>query len=75
MSAHETPFADADLDAAVEGALRLGKPVVTANKALLAAQKQVERQEIETFRSTSKAAKSSPNATIGDAIKAKLQAS
>jgi small subunit ribosomal protein S1 len=40
-----------------------------------AAQKQVERQEIETFRSTSKAAKSSPNATIGDAIKAKLQAS
>ncbi len=40
-----------------------------------AAQKQQERQEIETFRSTSKAAKSSPNATIGDAIKAKLQAS
>ncbi len=40
-----------------------------------AAQKQQERQEIETFRSTSKAAKSSPTATIGDAIKAKLQAS
>jgi small subunit ribosomal protein S1 len=40
-----------------------------------AAQKQAERQEIDTFRSTSKAAKSSPNATIGDAIKAKLQAS
>ncbi|MGH7837904.1 MAG: hypothetical protein ACREQC_08785, partial [Candidatus Binataceae bacterium] len=36
-----------------------------------AAQKQTERQEIETFRST----KSSPNATIGDAIKAKLQSS
>ena len=36
-----------------------------------AAQKQVERQEMETFRST----KSSPNATIGDAIKAKLQMS
>jgi small subunit ribosomal protein S1 len=36
-----------------------------------AAQKQAEKQEIETFRS----AKSSPNATIGDAILAKRQAS
>jgi len=36
-----------------------------------AAQKQVEREEIQTFRSS----KSSPNATIGDAIKAKLQSS
>jgi small subunit ribosomal protein S1 len=36
-----------------------------------AAQKQVERQEVETFRS----AKSSPNATIGDAILAKRQSS
>ncbi|HTZ99557.1 MAG TPA: 30S ribosomal protein S1 [Candidatus Aquilonibacter sp.] len=36
-----------------------------------AAQKQVERQEIETFRSS----KSSPNATIGDAIMAKRQSS
>jgi len=36
-----------------------------------AAQKQVERQEVETFRS----AKSSPNATIGDAIMAKRQSS
>jgi small subunit ribosomal protein S1 len=39
-----------------------------------AAQKQVERQEIETFRST-KTPKSSPNATIGDAIMAKRQSS
>ncbi|MGB8654759.1 MAG: 30S ribosomal protein S1 [Candidatus Acidiferrales bacterium] len=38
------------------------------------AQKQVERQEIDTFRSTAKA-KSSPNATIGDAILAKRQSS
>ncbi len=36
-----------------------------------AAQKQVERQEIESFRSS----KSSPNATIGDAILAKRQSS
>ncbi|MGC2331011.1 MAG: 30S ribosomal protein S1 [Candidatus Acidiferrales bacterium] len=36
-----------------------------------AAQKQVERQEMETFRSS----KSSPNATIGDAILAKRQSS
>jgi small subunit ribosomal protein S1 len=36
-----------------------------------AAQKQVEKQEMETFRS----AKSSPNATIGDAIMAKRQSS
>jgi small subunit ribosomal protein S1 len=36
-----------------------------------AAQKQVERQEIQTFRSS----KSSPNATIGDAIMAKLKSS
>jgi small subunit ribosomal protein S1 len=36
-----------------------------------AAQKQAERQEIETFRST----KSSPTATIGDAIMAKRQSS
>jgi small subunit ribosomal protein S1 len=36
-----------------------------------AAQKQVERQEMETFRSS----KSSPNATIGDAIMAKRQIS
>jgi small subunit ribosomal protein S1 len=35
------------------------------------AQKQVERQEMETFRSS----KSSPNATIGDAIMAKRQSS
>jgi small subunit ribosomal protein S1 len=39
-----------------------------------AAQKQVERQEIETFRA-SKPVKSSPNATIGDAIMAKRQSS
>jgi small subunit ribosomal protein S1 len=36
-----------------------------------AAQKQVERQEVETFRSS----KSSPTATIGDAILAKRQSS
>ena len=36
-----------------------------------AAQKQVERQEMATFRSS----KSSPNATIGDAIMAKRQSS
>jgi len=36
-----------------------------------AAQKQVERQEVDTFRSS----KSSPNATIGDAILAKRQSS
>jgi small subunit ribosomal protein S1 len=36
-----------------------------------AAQKQVEKQEMETFRSV----KSSPNATIGDAIMAKRQSS
>jgi len=35
-----------------------------------AAQKQVEREEIKTF---AKAAKSSPTATIGDAVRAKLQ--
>jgi small subunit ribosomal protein S1 len=41
-----------------------------------AAQKQVERQEIETFRSaTARPQKSSPNATIGDAIMAKRQSS
>ena len=39
-----------------------------------AAQKQQERQEIETFRSTAKSTKSSPTATIGDAIMAKRQA-
>ena len=39
-----------------------------------AAQKQVERQEIETFRAA-KPPKSSPNATIGDAIMAKRQSS
>ncbi|HXN74011.1 MAG TPA: 30S ribosomal protein S1 [Candidatus Acidoferrales bacterium] len=39
-----------------------------------AAQKQVERQEIETFRAA-KPPKSSPNATIGDAIMAKRQLS
>jgi small subunit ribosomal protein S1 len=40
-----------------------------------AAQKQVERQEIETFKSAAvvRTPKSSPTATIGDAIKAKLQ--
>ncbi|MGH9781015.1 MAG: 30S ribosomal protein S1 [Candidatus Acidiferrales bacterium] len=38
-----------------------------------AAQKQVERRDIEMFRQ-SKSAKSSPNATIGDAIMAKRQA-
>src|SRR6202451_2299978 len=36
-----------------------------------AAQKQVEREEIKSFRST----KSSPTATIGDAVRAKLQSS
>jgi len=41
-----------------------------------AAQKQVERQEIETFRTaTAKPQKSSPTATIGDAILAKRQSS
>ncbi len=35
------------------------------------AQKQVEREEIKSFRTT----KSSPNATIGDAVRAKLQSS
>ncbi|MFZ3215199.1 MAG: 30S ribosomal protein S1 [Candidatus Acidiferrales bacterium] len=41
-----------------------------------AAQKQVERQEIETFRaSTTRTPKSSPTATIGDAIMAKRQSS
>lgn len=41
-----------------------------------AAQKQVERQEIETFRSaTARPQKSSPTATIGDAIMAKRQSS
>ncbi len=41
-----------------------------------AAQKQVERQEIETFRSaTVRPQKSSPTATIGDAIMAKRQSS
>jgi small subunit ribosomal protein S1 len=38
-----------------------------------AAQKQVEKQEIESFRAT-KSPKSSPTATIGDAILAKRQA-
>ncbi len=39
-----------------------------------AAQKQVERQEIESFKSAvTRSPKSSPTATIGDAIKAKLQ--
>ncbi len=39
-----------------------------------AAQKQVERQEIENFKSAvARSPKSSPTATIGDAIKAKLQ--
>jgi small subunit ribosomal protein S1 len=42
-----------------------------------AAQKQVERQEIETFRATTtvRTPKSSPTATIGDAIMAKRQSS
>jgi small subunit ribosomal protein S1 len=42
-----------------------------------AAQKQVERQEIESFRATTtaRAPKSSPTATIGDAIMAKRQSS
>jgi len=40
-----------------------------------AAQKQVERQEIETFKQQVKPVKSSPNATIGDAIMAKRQSS
>jgi small subunit ribosomal protein S1 len=39
-----------------------------------AAQKQVEKREMETFRATT-TAKSSPNATIGDAIMAKRQSS
>ena len=39
-----------------------------------AAQKQAERQEIESFKSV-KSVKSSPNATIGDAIMAKRQSS
>src|SRR6202041_2867366 len=39
-----------------------------------AAQKKVERQEIETFKTAvTRSPKSSPTATIGDAIKAKLQ--
>jgi len=38
-----------------------------------AAQKQVEKREMETFRATT--TKSSPNATIGDAIMAKRQSS
>jgi ribosomal protein S1 len=38
-----------------------------------AAQKQVEKQEIESFRTT-KSPKSSPTATNGDAILAKRQA-
>jgi small subunit ribosomal protein S1 len=38
-----------------------------------AAQKQVEKKEMETFRATT--TKSSPNATIGDAIMAKRQSS
>ncbi|HWY26622.1 MAG TPA: 30S ribosomal protein S1 [Candidatus Angelobacter sp.] len=38
-----------------------------------AAQKQIEKREMETFRTT--ATKSSPNATIGDAIMAKRQSS
>ncbi len=38
-----------------------------------AAQKQVEREEIKSFRTTT--TKSSPNATIGDAVRAKLQSS
>jgi small subunit ribosomal protein S1 len=37
-----------------------------------AAQKQVEREEIKSFRPTTK---SSPTATIGDAVRAKLQSS
>jgi small subunit ribosomal protein S1 len=37
-----------------------------------AAQKQVEREEIKSFRTTTK---SSPTATIGDAVRAKLQSS
>ncbi|MGH9774850.1 MAG: 30S ribosomal protein S1 [Candidatus Acidiferrales bacterium] len=40
-----------------------------------AAQKQAEKQEIETFRGTTRTPKSSPTATIGDAILAKRQAS
>ena len=36
-----------------------------------AAQKQVEREEIKSFRTT----KSSPTATIGDAMRAKRQSS
>jgi small subunit ribosomal protein S1 len=40
-----------------------------------AAQKQVERQEMETFKQQPKQVKSSPNATIGDAIMAKRQSS
>src|SRR6202162_4546027 len=40
-----------------------------------AAQRQVERQEIEPFKQQIKPVKSSPNATIGDAIMAKRQSS
>jgi len=40
-----------------------------------AAQKQIERKEIETFRTAKPSPKSSPTATIGDAIMAKRQSS
>src|SRR5580658_7035479 len=57
-------------------ALRLEPEQHKISLSYRAAQKQVERQEIETFRSaTARPQKSSPNATIGDAIMAKRQSS
>jgi small subunit ribosomal protein S1 len=54
--------------------LRLEPELHKISLSYRAAQKQVERQEIESFKST-KTPKSSPNATIGDAIMAKRQSS
>ena len=51
--------------------LRLEPELRKISLSYRAAQKQVERQEMESFRSS----KSSPNATIGDAILAKRQSS
>jgi small subunit ribosomal protein S1 len=51
--------------------LRLEPELRKISLSYRAAQKQAEKQEIESFRSS----KSSPNATIGDAILAKRQAS
>jgi small subunit ribosomal protein S1 len=54
--------------------LRLEPETHKISLSFRAAQKQQERQEIESFRSTAKSTKSSPTATIGDAILAKRQA-